>query len=143
MQQGEENVFLREVELKSLQKQYKEVEKKQESIKLEISELNEKKKQLQQHRLELDKAVRKSEMKLVEENFMLQTVIVDLQKVEKEQSDLDKELKALKTIVDNLTFPIDKLEQEYIDAQEQVRIQQTQYQEINKQVEEKKSYSYQ
>lgn len=92
---GENNVFLREAEIKAIEKKIAECEKEKQHIEKDLESVQEKRSLLQSERIELDKIIRRDEMKLVEVNFTFQKIKGDLDRVLLDQSQLKSELKVI------------------------------------------------
>lgn len=114
--QGENNAFMREAELKALEKKLKEGEAAKQTLEEVLKTLNEKKKGLQNERTELDKAMRRSEMKMVEVNFALQRANGDLEKASAEAKQADGEIEALAAAATKLTALLKELTQKHVEA---------------------------
>lgn len=119
--QGENNAFMREAELKTLEKEIKSLEVRFASLDEKLASLQDEKRQLQNQRMEADKEIRKSEMKLVEANFGLQKMHGDLERVKQEQQQLDEERTALRYAIENLTQLITDLENAFQQAQKKAQ----------------------
>lgn len=101
--QGENNVFVREAELKTLSKRIQEDEAKKTKLENKFKELGNLRSKLQQERVEMDKAIRKMEMSLVEVNFALQRYKGDQEKLKNESQHIEKELTSIQEACEKLT----------------------------------------
>ena len=119
--QKENTPFARETELKTLEKKLKELERTAHDQEEVIHTLQGKKSKLQMERMELDKTIRKDEMKLMESNFSLQRFLGDLEKTKSEQSHLDADLRNFKQAYEDLIVVIGDLECRLQNAQTQVQ----------------------
>lgn len=116
--QSENNVFMREAELKNLDAKLKELEGKKSELEVEITRLHEKKSVIQTKRVELDKMIRRNEMTLVENNFIFQRFNSEIDRFQKESSAIDAELKILEAAICELNTGIKELEKKHALAQE-------------------------
>lgn len=96
---SENLVFIRESEIKSLEEQLDHQQDQFQKIEESLRHLQQKRSHLQLERGELDKMLRRDEMKLVEVNFGLQRSLSDQEKNQTERSRFENELVVLK---DNL-----------------------------------------
>ena len=125
--QGENNVFLREAEIKSLGEKLEKKRVSLQKIEQEIAELHKKRSLYDQERLTVDSGLRKEEMRLVEVNFSLQQHKAELAKIEKEQeelgqqeSSLSNEVTLLKENIGEQTVQLKKLQKEADEIQRDV-----------------------
>ncbi|NGX57978.1 MAG: Chromosome partition protein Smc [Chlamydiae bacterium] len=109
----ENNTFVREVELKSLNRKISKLEKDKIQLEAQLQNLSEKRQSLQQEKGEVDKALRKEEMNLVEVNFALQRGITDLKKAENDKEELDQEIKTHEKTIHDLTQKLNELAQQH------------------------------
>jgi len=114
--QSENNIFLREAELKTLDKKLQQLERQKSSQEALLKHLQGQKAHVQNERVELDKSIRKEEMKLVEFNFGLQRANGDLEKLVTESKQLDHELQSVNMAIDKLTSLITELRQRHAEA---------------------------
>jgi chromosome segregation protein len=105
-QQGENNIFLREAEIKGIEEKLSEKESDKTRIDHLLSTLQQQQKQLLQNRQELDKAIRKEEMRLVEINFVIQRGKSDLERTEHQQTQLGKEVETTENLLSQLAASI-------------------------------------
>ncbi len=101
--QNENNVFVREAEIKSLESRRKECEKRKTAQEELYKTLHQRKQQVQNEWGEWEKTIRKEEMKLVEHNYALQTFQKDLEKIKKEQKQFENEQKEILELLNKLT----------------------------------------
>lgn len=123
-EESENNLFLREAELQSLEENLSEATAVYEKSEKELALLEVKRNEIQQERLELDKQVRKLEMTLVEINFGLQRIQTDLTRTQNEKNKLDDELSVLAQSLELLQKSLADTKQVYIQAKQNT--QQTQ-----------------
>lgn len=116
--QGEHNVFLREAELKALEKRLHEVEQQKAQIELILQALHQRRNHLQQERANLDKNIRREEMKLVELNFSVQKAAQDLDKMGAEEKLLAADWHSVKSSIEGLTQSIQTLHEKHRTAQD-------------------------
>ncbi|MBS4169836.1 chromosome segregation protein SMC [Neochlamydia sp. AcF95] len=124
LSQGENNVFLREAELKVLHKSVEEKELQIDDLQARLKKLKERQTQLQLERNELDKGIRREEMKLVEVNFALQRTQADLEKALNEVKQLEAENKALELVSEQILSLLSELQLKYHDAKAILEIEQ-------------------
>lgn len=117
--QGENNVFLREAELKTLEKKLSTMEALRQKLDNAVKELSHKRTELQTERMALDKNLRRDEMKLVEVNFGLQRVQNEWEKALAEQKQLETELQVLTVAIENVKSKISELTERYSAAKGQ------------------------
>ncbi len=96
---GENNVFLREAEIKELKKELKKLEKEENKLEGELEEAKSKQQVLSQECTDLDRTVRKEEMRLVEVNFALQKAKNDRTKLTEEKTSIEEEVTLIKQTI--------------------------------------------
>lgn len=97
-EQSENNVFTREVELQELEEEITKHEAKRKTIEELLAKTIKNKTVQQNNRSELDREIRKIEMKLIESNFGVQRCQADLEKAKKDLELLKEEqISILKT----------------------------------------------
>lgn len=116
--QGENNVFLREAELKVLDKKIQETELEKQKLESILKAILQKRTQIQNERTELDKAIRRAEMKLVELNFSVHKSSTDLEKMGAEDKMLASDWQAVKTVIETLTISLKELSERHKTAKE-------------------------
>lgn len=114
--QGENNVFLREAELKILDKKILEMESEKQRLENHFKSIQQKRIQIQNERTELDKTIRRAEMKLVELNFSVQKSSTDLEKMTAEDKMLDSDGQAVKKNIEALNHNQEELEERHKNA---------------------------
>lgn len=137
LSQGESNVFLREAELKGLEKKVQEKEQERASAETKLKALHGKRTQLQMERTELDKGIRREEMKLVEVNFALQRSQGDLDKALNETRQLESERKAIEAASEQLSTLLKELQLKHGDAKAKLEAEQKLSSALNHDVEQK------
>jgi len=105
----ENNAFVREAELKALNKTLTKLEKERSRLEETHESLKKKRETLQQKKGELDKALRKEEMHLVEVNFALQRGAGDQKKLEEDRTRVEKEIQAHENTIQDLTQKLSEL----------------------------------
>lgn len=135
--QGENNVFLREAELKTLDKYVEQKEIEKNTIDNRLKALQEKRAHLQLERAELDKKIRREEMKLVEVNFALQRTQGDLEKAVTEMNQLETENKTLESVSEQLSKLLTELQLKHGDAKAQLEAEQKLSTQLNHEVDQK------
>ncbi|MBS4167979.1 AAA family ATPase [Parachlamydia sp. AcF125] len=131
----ENNPFAREAELKTLEKKLQELEKSLKLQEEQLAELSAKKSKLQVERMELDKGIRKDEMKLMESNFSLQRLLGDLEKTKSERAQVEADLRHLKQAHEELIVLTEGLETKLKIARTQVQSNQGTIAALSEQVE--------
>jgi chromosome segregation protein len=134
---NENQVFIRESELANLEEEL--VVKEDQLAKQEqaLQHLQHRRSHLQLERVELDKILRRDEMKLVEVNFGLQRVLADQEKNKADQTRSEQDLIALKQNLEEQKKAFKVLDQQFNQAkQELLQLQQEKdvlQQELSKQ----------
>lgn len=123
---SENQVFLRESELKNLEEELAGKEEQSTELEKVSQRLQHRRSHLQMERGELDKMLRRDEMKLVEVNFGLQRAIGDQEKNKSDQVRLEQEVAALKENISQQTTAYQLLEQQF----EAVKHELTQLQDV-------------
>lgn len=113
---GENNVFLREAELKILDKKIQDTELEKQKLEEILQKIQQKRMQLQNERAELDKTIRRAEMKLVELNFSVQKSSTDLEKMAAEDKILTADWQTVKSGIETLTASLKELEERHQQA---------------------------
>lgn len=116
--QGENNVFLREAELKVLEKKLHEIEAEKQQLEVVLRTLQQKRHQIQQDRTALDKIIRRDEMKLVELNFAVHKASADLEKMSGEEKMLAADWQAVTQSIESLTASLTTLRDKHRAAKE-------------------------
>ncbi len=88
----ENHIFLRESELKKLEEELNEKEEQLKNLDKHLQYLDQHRTKQQLERAEVDKMLRRDEMKLVEVNLVLQRLLKDQEKMKAEQEQIQKEL---------------------------------------------------
>lgn len=116
--EGENNVFLRESELKFLEKKIADQESNKHAIETSLQRCQQNRIQLQEEKAELDQSIRRSEMKFMEVNFSLQRSRADLEKAMQEVVQIDQEKLSLQQAIESLLEQLEQLNQHHLDARE-------------------------
>lgn len=122
---NENQVFIRESELANLEEEL--VAKEDQLAKLEqaLQHLKHRRSYLQLERVELDKILRRDEMKLVEVNFGFQRVLSDQEKNKADQTRCEQDLIALKQNLEEQKKAFKALDQQFNQTkQELIQLQQ-------------------
>ncbi len=135
--QRESNVFLREAELKGLEKKVEEKEEERVALEHKLKKLHERKSHIQIEKTELDKSIRREEMKLVEVNFALQRTQGDLEKALNEIKQVEVEKKAIESTKEQLSTLLHELQQRHADAKNKLDVEKKLTAELNQDVEQK------
>lgn len=125
MTQGENNVFLREAELRALETKLAMLEKQRVALDQIVKDLIHHRNECQAERTTLDKNMRRDEMKLVEVNFGLQRIQGELEKLHAEKKQLETELQGLTVAIENVKMKLSELSDKHATAKSQgTQIQQ-------------------
>lgn len=116
---GENNVFMREAEIKNLEQRLVVCEEARAKLDNLLKTLHQKRSHIQNERIELDKTIRRGEMKLVEVNFALQRLNTDVEKAKTEDQQLGQEMQSLEKMIDQLTKMIADLTKKHETAKKQ------------------------
>jgi chromosome segregation protein len=135
--QGEDNIFIREAEIKTLASNIVELEKEKTSLDDKLLHLQEKRAVIQTKRMEADKSIRRNEMTLVESNFELQKLIGESERYKIEADQLQEELTTLNETIEKYTLTINDFEKRYQEAQEKVHVTQLRSEELTLQLKHK------
>lgn len=122
---NENQVFIRESELASLEEELVEKEDQLGKLEQAFQHLQHRRAHLQLERLELDKILRRDEMKLVEVNFGFQRVLSDQEKNKADQTRCEQDLSALKENLEEQKKAFKALDQQFGQTkQELIQLQQ-------------------
>lgn len=135
--QGENNVFLREAELKSLEKKVEDKRKERNFEEIKLKDLQERRTLLQNERGELDKRIRREEMKLVEVNFALQRTQGDLDKALSEIKQFELENKSIEEASEQLSALLNELHLKHKVAKSKLEEEKKLSAALNQDVEQK------
>lgn len=113
---SESNVFLREAELKSLSKKLETLETRRHAHDMALKDQQKILDELQSKKVELDKCIRRDEMKLIEINFDLQRCHSDLEKAQVEDKQVIEDLKNIHITIDSITVKISDLTTRHVLA---------------------------
>ncbi len=113
---GENNIFLREAELKALDKKLLESEEQRLQWDNVLRAIQQKRAHLQGQRTELDKTIRRAEMRLVETNFSLQKATTDLDKMRAESKQQQLEQQGVERIIGDLSEALGELKMRHAKA---------------------------
>lgn len=127
---NEQSIFSREVELTSLAKKIEETKQEKQKLEDHLQACFKQKQKLQDERNQLDQEFRKSEMRGVEANFVLQRTKGDLDRIHKEVKEVEDEIQALEKTMSELKTNSNKLQKELSDAQAQLSKIQAKAEEI-------------
>ncbi|MBA3721294.1 MAG: chromosome segregation protein SMC [Parachlamydiaceae bacterium] len=110
---NENHVFLRESELKGLEEELLQKEDQMHALSKKLQSIQDQKSKVQMERTELDKMLRRDEMKLVEINFGYQRCMTDLDKIKAEQVQIEKDLLVLNQQIEQLQQLVKQLQDKY------------------------------
>lgn len=133
--QGENNAFMREAELKALEKQLAQSEKELAGLQETHQQLRQQQDQVDRARLDLDKSIRQDEMKLVEVNFAFQRAKGDRDRMENDQKKIKDELVAAEASLANHTSLVETLRVKHAQALKQAEEHQQRAQALQAEVE--------
>lgn len=133
--QGENNVFMREAELKALETKLFSMESEKVQLENILRTIQQKKNAIQTERVELDKTIRRGEMKLVEINFALQKLIVDLGRIREEEKVLQSELLTQAKVIEEYKVALEDLRLRFVQAKTKAQDAKTQSETLNEQLE--------
>lgn len=108
---NENHVFMRETELREIEKDISDQEALLKEIERSLILLTQKKNQLQMERSEADQMLRRDEMKLVEVNFGLQRCLADQEKTRLELVRIEKELEEIIQQIEQLSTGCEHLQE--------------------------------
>ena len=110
---SENQVFLRESELKNIEEELSGKEDLLAELEQGLQHMQHRKTHLQMERGEIDKILRRDEMKLVEFNFGLQRAVSDQEKNKGDQSRSEQELIVLRAAIEQQTGDYNALEKQF------------------------------
>lgn len=135
--EGEENAFVREAELKSLDQKLQECEKKQTQLEAALQELSERKSVLLSSKSEVDHTIRQAEVKLVEQKYACERMESDRQKnrleVEREQT----EVLTLQESSQQLQKLLTELNQQHAEQRSKLEQKQAHVETLSNELQEK------
>ncbi|HRD55260.1 MAG TPA: chromosome segregation protein SMC [Parachlamydiaceae bacterium] len=135
--ENEGNAFLREAELENIQKRQEELEIALQSLENALKVFERQKAETIAERNELDKSIRKEEMKLVEINFGLQRGTADLNRYQTEKKQITDEEKSLNESLKQLEASVTEAKQKHLEtkvkAEEAKSLNQKTSEEVSKQ----------
>ncbi len=153
---NENQVFLRESELAGLQAELSILETNLEAFEQRIRQLQQRISMIQSERSEVDKQLRREEMKLVEVNFSLQRALGDKEKSKVQLKGYEIESKEILQLIDHQKIDLKEREKRYFAIKqelnwlqealqqfEQELIRQEQSLRIQQQDEKEKGHAYQ
>lgn len=114
--QAENNIFLREAEIKAVEKKLADHEIQKQEVELLLKEFQQKKTVLHSERIELDKTIRRNEMKLVEINFIFQKMKGDLANTRAEHNLVKTELQKVTKAIEDHTLFLNEMKQRHVLA---------------------------
>lgn len=134
-QQSENSVFVREAELKHLEKRIQELDTAKNHLQELLKRNQNLKGQFQNEKSELDKAIRRQEMKFVEANFNLQRCQGDLEKALLEQRQIIHDAQALEKSTAGLLELVSEQQQLYEEAKKLLAEEQQKASSISSELE--------
>jgi chromosome segregation protein len=132
---NENQVFTREAELNALEEELLTLEDKLKGCEKELQQLQQRRQYVQLERAEIDKMLRRDEMKLVEVNFGLQKAIADQEKNKNETEQLEKDLSALRDQVEQQSLVLKNLEKQSLEAKNALAALQQQIEKEEQEIE--------
>lgn len=133
--QSEQNVFVREAELKQLDGKLKELEQGRISQDNLLKELQKQKSTIYTERLEIDKIIRKLEMKLIEINFGIQRQNGDLERYKSETKQLESDSSQVEESLKGLTKQLKEMQAKHAEAKTRAAEKQTNSAQIHADLE--------
>ncbi|MEI8366057.1 MAG: chromosome segregation protein SMC [Parachlamydiaceae bacterium] len=134
--QGENNVFMREAEIKTVDKKVRDNELKMSQLEKILEVIQKNRQQLIGERTDLDKVIRREEMKLVEYNFSLQKATADLEKTRAHEKQLTVEWDGVSSSIEKLKSSLVETGDCHATAKQEAAAAQQQAELYHKQVEE-------
>ncbi len=119
--QGEGQIFSRQAELQKLEKELEMQGKKFARLDANYKELQTRKQETHAAAAELDKAIRKDEMRQVELNFNLQRALSDCEKARQQQGQLDDEGNRAAEQIKKLQAALEEIIRKHESASKQAR----------------------
>lgn len=129
--QGENNVFLREAELKALEKKLIAIEADRLQLDQVFKAIHQKRIKMQEERTELDKTIRRGEMRLVELNFALKKSISDLEKLRQEEHTLTLDIQGMSKSIRELNAVLESIKGKHAKAKKETGEAQKVSDELN------------
>lgn len=133
---SENQVFIRESELNNLEQELVDREKQLTDLEQAVQHLKHRRTHLQLERVELDKILRRDEMKLVEVNFGLQRVLSDQEKNKADQMRCEQDLRVLKQNIEEQKQSFQFLEQQSVKAKQELAQLQLETDVLQKKLDE-------
>jgi chromosome segregation protein len=122
---NENQVFIRESELKNLEDEFLNKEEQLAKLEQALQHLQHRRSHFQLERAELDKMLRRDEMKLVEVNFGLQRTLSDQEKNKADQVRCEQDLIALRQNLEKQQQAYQSLDQQFVHVKrELIELQQ-------------------
>lgn len=113
---GSNNSFMREAEIKTLETALQELESKQLQLDAALKGSQQQLSQYRSEMLDSDKNVRRNEMNLVENNFALQRLNSELEKLQREKRHVDEEWNSSEATTEKLSLLLDELQSNHVTA---------------------------
>ena len=105
----ESSVFLREAEIKSIEKEILELNQKKEVYDLRVQDAIQQENELRCENTQAEEARRKAAHALTESKFLLQKVQGDLERVKKEKNQVDEEIQSLLILIEGMLSQQNKI----------------------------------
>lgn len=135
--EGEENAFVREAELKTLDQKLQDCEKKKGQLESTLQDLNERRSVLLSNKNEVDHTIRQAEVKLVEQKYACERMEADREKnrleVEREQT----EVLTLQESSQQLQQSLTELNQQHAEQRAQLEQKQAHVETLGNDLQEK------
>lgn len=135
---GENNVFLREAEIKTLDGRLNKLEKQYQEQANLLTEAHQTRAEIDKERNDLDKNMRREEMRMAELNFSLQRLhaeheqfLIDEKQIESELHKIDETLKALSTTITELSSQQTTLKLQVAECQKEATVQLEEIQSLS------------
>lgn len=140
MAQAENNIFMREAELKDLEAILQIKEENKLKLEQTLQTLQLKRTQWHAEKNEVDKILRRGEMKLLEVNFGLQRCQGDLEKSQNEFNQIDKEIHSQQRAIEDLNIATTILNERHREAKMKASQEQTLSSSLSAELEKKNSH---
>lgn len=134
---NENHLFMRESELRTLEEELPKSEEIFQSLIADLESLENRKSKLSINRSELDKILRRDEMKLVEMNVGLQRALADIEKLDGEQARAAKEIAELEAQIDQQSVLVKQLMNQHSASRQELLHAHEGISHLEKEVEKK------
>lgn len=136
---NENQVFLREAELKKIEEELVQIENIFQEHSKQLEELMQKKSALHVDRSELDKTLRREEMKLIEVNFGLQRCLSDQEKLKASKAQMEQDLVVMGDQIEQLQSQVKQFQDKHFLAKQDLAKLDEEIQFLNQELEKQLS----